>query len=62
MHLKQRRLIARLVSLIYTGSLPEPTNGTLALSDYEVLLELNGSFKRLKIQFTGNLFLRKTLV
>ena len=61
MHLKQRRLIARLVSLIYTGSIPEPTNGTLAVSDDEVLLELNGSFKRLKIQFTGNLFIYNKL-
>ena len=61
MNFKKRRLLSRLNHILRTASIPEATGGKLEITDDEVLLDINGSFRRLVIYFSGNLFIYNNL-
>jgi hypothetical protein len=61
MNLKKRRLRAKLLSFIYEANMPVFTDGTLEITDKEVILNGNGSFRRLCIYFTGSIYIHSNL-
>ena len=61
MGLKKRRALSRLNHILRNASIPEATGGKLEITDDEVLLDINGSFRRLVIYFSGNLFIYNNL-
>jgi hypothetical protein len=60
MNYKEIKALLRLQTFIFESKNPKPTRGTLEISesvDNEVKLDLNGGFRRLRITFTGNVFI-----
>ena len=61
MNYKKRRVVSRLLSFIYESNIPVFTGGTLGITDNQVVLNGNGSFRRLCIYFTGNIYIYNNL-
>ena len=61
MNLKNRRIISKLMSFTNESNLGVFTHGTLKITDKEVVLISNGSFRRLSIYFTGNMYIYNNL-
>ena len=61
MNLKKRRLISKLVSFTNESNIGLFTGGSLKITDNEVVLMGNSSFRRLSIYFTGNIYIYNNL-
>ena len=61
MNYKQLKNLARLLSFTFESGLPRATEGTIKIADNNVELDINGSFRRLCIYFTGNMFIYNNL-
>ena len=60
MNYKEIKALLRLQTFIFESKNPKPTKGTLEISESienEVRLDLNGGFRRIRITFTGNVFI-----
>tara|TARA_A100001391_G_scaffold117918_2_gene79938 strand:+ start:5306 stop:6097 length:792 start_codon:yes stop_codon:yes gene_type:complete len=61
MNFKKTRALAKLISFVYESNISKPTRGALQITDNDVLLNLNGTFRRLCIYTTGNIFIYNNL-
>jgi len=61
MNLKQKRLLGQLSGAIYRAAIPEPTKGTIEITDGDVLLDINGGFRGLNIFYVGKFYINNRL-
>ena len=61
MSLKKILGISKLISFIYNSNTPEATKGILKLTDSNVEIDVNGTFRRLVISFRGSIYIYNNL-
>ena len=54
---KRIQILKKINNLLFKSAFEDPTEAILTIADKQVFLDINGNFRRLKINFSGNLFI-----
>tara|TARA_Y100001963_G_scaffold56513_1_gene79014 strand:+ start:4270 stop:5076 length:807 start_codon:yes stop_codon:yes gene_type:complete len=58
---KRIQILKKINNLLFKSAFEDPTEAILTIADKQVFLDINGNFRRLKINFSGNLFIYNNL-